>query len=147
MKGHVIEAVGRGGIADGINGDVPFYDAYYLGGLYSLRGFKFRNVSPRDPGTGHGPPVSVNEPIGGDSYWFGSAEYSIPIVEKEGGVGVRIATFFDAGSVGEGSTSFSGNFDDAVGLGLRLNIPHMGPLRLDYAIPIPHDKWNGSSGQ
>src|ERR1035438_6863299 len=96
MKGHIIEAVGRGGIADGINGDVPFYDAYYLGGLYSLRGFKFRNVSPRDPGTGHPTDtVKVNEPIGGDSYWFGSVEYSVPIVEKEGGVGVRVAAFFD----------------------------------------------------
>ena len=144
MKGHIIEAVGRGGIADGINGDVPFYDAYYLGGLYSLRGFKFRNVSPRDPPT---PGVTVNEPIGGDSYWFGSVEYSIPIVEKEGGVGVRVAAFFDIGSVGEGTTTFSENFDDDVGLGLRLNIPHMGPLRLDYAIPITHDQWNGSSGQ
>jgi outer membrane protein insertion porin family len=148
MKGHVIEAVGRGGIADGINGNVPFYDAYYLGGLYSLRGFKFRNVSPRDPNTGRsGDTVTVNEPIGGDSYWFGSVEYSIPIVEKEGGVGVRVATFFDIGTVGEGTTTFSGNFNDDVGIGLRLNIPHMGPLRLDYAIPITHDQWNGGSGQ
>jgi outer membrane protein insertion porin family len=148
MKGHVIEAVGRGGIADGINGDVPFYDAYYLGGLYSLRGFKFRNVSPRDPNTGRpGDVVTVNEPIGGDSYWFGSVEYSVPIVEKEGGVGVRVATFFDIGTVGEGTTTFSGNFNDDVGIGLRLNIPHMGPLRLDYAVPITHDQWNGGSGQ
>jgi outer membrane protein insertion porin family len=145
MKGHVIEVVGRAGIADSFKGgDVPFYDAYYLGGIYSLRGFKFRNVSPRDPPT---PGVTVNEPIGGDSVWFGSVEYSIPIVEKENGVGVRVATFFDAGSVGEGTTTFSGNFDDDVGLGLRLNIPHMGPLRLDYGIPITHDQYNGGSGQ
>jgi outer membrane protein insertion porin family len=147
MKGHVIEAVGRAGIADGLNGDVPFYDAYYLGGLYSLRGYKFRNVSPRDPNYGT-PGYSIpNEPIGGDSYWFGSGEYSIPIVEKEGGVGVRVAAFYDVGSVGQGSTSFSGVFDDDVGLGLRINIPHMGPLRLDYGVPITHDKYNGGSGQ
>jgi outer membrane protein insertion porin family len=145
MKGHVIEAVGRIGIADSISGSgVPFYDAYYLGGIYSLRGFKFRNVSPRDPST---PSVTVNEPIGGDSVWFGSVEYSIPIVEKENGVGVRVATFFDAGSVGAGTTTFSGNFDDDFGVGLRLNIPHMGPLRLDYGIPITHDQYNGGSGQ
>ncbi len=41
--------------------------------------------------------MTVNEPIGGDSFWFGSVEYSIPIVEKEGGVGVRVATFYDVG--------------------------------------------------
>ncbi len=144
MKGHVIETGGRIGIADGLNGSVPFYDAYYLGGIYSLRGFKYRNVSPRDPPT---PGVTVKEPIGGDSMWFGSVEYSIPIVEKDNGVGVRVATFFDIGSVGTGTTTFSGNFDDDVGLGLRLNIPHMGPLRLDYGIPITHDQYNGSSGQ
>ena len=145
MKGHVIEAVGRVGIADSLNGGgVPFYDAYYLGGLYSLRGYKFRNVAPRDP-PAYG--VTVNEPIGGDSVWFGSVEYSIPIVEKDNGVGVRIATFFDAGSVGRGSTTFTGNFDDDVGIGLRLNIPHMGPLRLDYGIPITHDQYNSGSGQ
>jgi outer membrane protein insertion porin family len=145
MKGHVIEAVGRVCIADSFSGGgVPFYDAYYLGGLYSLRGFKYRNVSPRDPPTT--PPV-VTEPIGGDSMWFGSVEYSIPIVEKDDGVGVRVATFFDVGSVGTSATTFSGNFDDDVGIGLRLNIPHMGPLRLDYGIPITHDQFNGSSGQ
>ena len=50
FTGHVLEVVGRGGVADGLSGgDVPFYDRYYLGGLYSLRGFRFRNISPRQP--------------------------------------------------------------------------------------------------
>ena len=50
FKGHVIEAVGRAGIADSLSGgDVPFYDRYYLGGLYSLRGFKYRSIAPREP--------------------------------------------------------------------------------------------------
>jgi outer membrane protein insertion porin family len=30
---------------------------------------------------------------------------------------------------------------------LRLNIPHLGPLRLDYGVPIHHDPYNDSSGQ
>ena len=145
MKGHVLELDGRVGIAHSLSGGgVPFYDAYYLGGLYSLRGYKYRNVSPRDPPT---PGVTVDEPIGGDSMWFGSVEYSIPIVEKEGGVGVRVAAFYDVGSVGTDTFTFSTVFDDDVGLGLRLNIPHMGPLRLDYGIPITHDQFNGGSGQ
>jgi len=125
---------------------VPFYDRYYLGGLYSLRGYKFRNVAPREPFNPEFPHVP-NEPIGGDSYWFGSVEYSVPIFEKEGGVSLRVAAFYDAGDVGSGSYSFTGNYDDDVGLGLRLNIPHLGPLRLDYGIPITHDLYNGSSGQ
>jgi outer membrane protein insertion porin family len=148
LKGHVIEVVGRAGIAGYMSGGaVPFYDAYYLGGLYSLRGFKYREVSPRAPGYSRYDPLTPNEPIGGNSYWFSSVEYSIPIVEKEGGVGVRVAAFYDVGSVGLYTWSFSGNFDDDVGMGLRINIPHMGPLRLDYAVPITHDQYNGSSGQ
>jgi len=148
-KGHVLEAGGRAGIADSLgSGDVPFYDRYYLGGLYSLRGFKYRNIGPRDPNYQNIQyPGIPDEPIGGDSYWFGSLEYSIPILEKENGVGVRIAFFYDAGAVGAGPYSFTGNFDDNWGLGFRLNIPHLGPLRLDYGVPIHHDQYNSGSGQ
>jgi len=149
LKGHVIEAVGRTGIADSISGgDVPFYDRYYLGGLYSLRGFKFRNVAPRDPNFGNiSYPNMPNEPIGGDTYWFSSYEYSLPVFEKDGGVSVRFALFYDIGCVDEKPYSYSLNYSDDWGLGLRLNIPHLGPLRLDYGIPLRHDQYNGTSGQ
>jgi outer membrane protein insertion porin family len=151
FKGHVLEAVGRGGVADSLGGgDVPFYDRYYLGGLYSLRGYKFRNISPRETGPNidtNLPPTAYNEPIGGDSYWFGSLEYSIPILEKDGGVSLRFAFFYDIGAVSSSAYSFSSSYDDNWGLGLRLNIPHLGPLRLDYGIPITHDPYNNTGGQ
>ncbi len=149
FKGHVIEAVGRAGIADSLSGgDVPFYDRYYLGGLYSLRGFKYRSIAPRDPNYYPGNPDGMpNEPIGGDSYWFGSVEYSLPIFEKDNGPGVRFALFYDVGAVGAGPCSFSGNFDDNWGVGLHINIPKLGPLRLEYGVPIRHDQYNGRSGQ
>jgi outer membrane protein insertion porin family len=149
FKGHVLEAVGRGGVADSLGGgDVPFYDRYYLGGLYSLRGYKFRNISPRETGLDtNGVATAYNEPIGGDSYWFGSLEYSIPILEKDGGVSLRFALFYDIGAVSSSAYSFSSAYDDNWGLGLRLNIPHLGPLRLDYGIPITHDPYNNSGGQ
>ena len=140
FKGHVLELDGRSGVAQSVGStDVPFYDRYYLGGAYDLRGFQFRNISPRESDS--------PEPIGGDSYWFGSAEYSIPIFEKESGPSLRFALFMDAGSVGASPYSFSGNFDDDWGFGFRLNIPHLGPLRLDYGIPLTHDINNGASGQ
>ncbi|HZT23371.1 MAG TPA: outer membrane protein assembly factor BamA [Verrucomicrobiae bacterium] len=147
FKGHVLEADGRIGFADSLSGgDVPFYDRFYLGGLYSLRGFKYRNIGPRDPTYGSNPNMP-NEPIGGDSYWFGSLEYSIPIIETENGPSLRFALFYDVGAVGAGSYSFSGNFDDDYGAGLRLFIPHLGPLRFDYGIPIHHDQYNGTAGK
>jgi outer membrane protein insertion porin family len=149
FKSHVIQLSGRAGVADGLGAnDVPFYDAYYLGGLYSLRGFKYRNIAPRDPTYGiNNNPLIPNEPIGGDSYWFGSVDYYIPIIEQEGGVGLRLDFFYDAGSVSTQPYSVSGPFDDDYGVGLLLNIPHLGPLQLYYGIPINHDRYNGSSGQ
>jgi len=147
FTGHVLEVSSQIRTASSFSSeDVPFYDRYFLGGLYNLRGFKYRNVAPRqayDPFYVNIP----NEPIGGDSSWFASAEYSVPIIEKPGSFGLRVATFFDIGAVAAKSYSIGTDYNDDIGLGLRLNIPHLGPLRLDYGIPIRHDGYQGSSGQ
>ncbi len=150
FKGHVLELVGRTGVAQEFGGtdDVPFYEQYYLGGLYTLRGYEYRGVGPREP-TQDG---SDYEPIGGKTYWFGSAEYSIPIIER-----LRLAVFYDIGMVYPDAFSFTpqpslgpgyntGVYNDDWGIGVRINLP-IGPLRLDYAIPITHDEYNGGSGR
>jgi len=64
--------------------------------------------------------------------------------------------FYDVGMVYEDAYSFTpykfkdgsdtGFYSDNFGFGLRLNLP-IGPLRLDYAIPITHDKYQGRSGR
>jgi len=144
FPGHVLEIVGSAGVASawGRSQNVPFYERWYLGGLDTLRGFRYRSVSPRDVVP---PPASEQstEPVGGNTYWFASGEYSIPIIER-----LRVAAFYDIGDVDTKSYSFgTENFDADWGLGLRLNIPHLGPLRLDYAIPMKHDSYNGGSGR
>jgi len=169
-KGHVLELVGKAGVAKSLNSqDVPFYDRYYLGGPDTLRGFDYRGVGPREPTQDS----TAFEPVGGDTYWLGSAEYSIPIIER-----LRFAVFYDIGNVAakpwnnEGSPVYAGiiappgqiapgplhqsfgsiflgntgTYSDNYGVGLRLNLP-IGPLRLDYGIPIHHDQWNGSGGK
>ena len=71
---------------------------------------------------------------------MGSAEYSIPIIER-----LRLAVFYDIGNVYANAYDF--NFKDYLdnwGVGVRLNIPRLGPLRLDYGIPITHPGANGS---
>lgn len=147
FKGHVLQLSGRVGVADGLGGDsVPFYDRYFLGGLYNLRGFKYNNIGPRDALYGIRPGMP-NEPVGGDSYWFGSVDYYIPIIQEGNGVSLRLDLFYDAGSVSQQAYSFSGSFDDDAGIGFLLNIPHLGPLQLYYGIPINHDQYNGGSGR
>jgi outer membrane protein insertion porin family len=149
MSGDVLEIAGRVGVADSMdNTDVPFYERYYLGGLYSLRGFKYREIGPSEPlldGSGH-------EPVGGDTYWFATAEYSTPIIDR-----FRFAVFYDIGMVYPGSFSFTpgpsaepgsdtGRYADNWGIGFRLNLP-IGPLRLDYGIPITSPPGTGGSGR
>ena len=145
LPGHVLELGARTGVMQAFGGtsDVPFFERYYLGGINTLRGFKYRYISPRQV-----PNIPDNEPIGGDTFWFGTAEYSIPVFEKEAGVGVRLAAFYDIGSVGASPYNYNvSDYNDNWGLGLRLNIPMLGPLRFDYGIPIHHDQYNSSSGK
>jgi outer membrane protein insertion porin family len=107
---------------DSFRGEVPFYDRFYLGGPNSLRGFEFRDVSPRS---------GSNEPVGGNSYAFASAEYTVKIGET-----LRLAAFYDWGFVNRDDFDFNPNgFNDNWGIGIRLLV--LGnPLRLDYGIPI-----------
>lgn len=133
--GHVLELGGRTGVVEpyGSSDRTHIWDRYYLGGAYTLRGYGFRDISPVD---------SKGEPIGGNTSWMVSAEYSIPIIER-----VRFAAFYDAGAVNADAYDYSvDSFADDVGLGLRITIPQMGPLRLDYAFPITHPDNTGSSG-
>ncbi len=151
LPGHVLEVVGKLGVSSAFSGDqnVPFYERYYLGGMWDLRGYNFREVGPKEWSTDH----TVLEPVGGDTYWMGSLEYSVPIIER-----LRFAVFYDIGNVYANAFSFnsryynglgyadSGLYTDNWGVGIRLNLP-IGPLRLDYGIPIHHDNTTSSSGK
>ena len=110
---------------------VPIFDRLFLGGARTLRGFKYRDVGPKD---------ETGEPIGGLSGWYGTAEYIIPIVEK-----FRIAGFYDLGMISSESYDFDlGEYNSDVGLGLRIDLPGF-PLRLDYAWPLETDEFNDRS--
>jgi len=135
-EGHVLQLDGRTGVVQnyGDSPDVPIFDRFFLGGIDTLRGFKYRAVGPKD---------ARGEPLGGDTYWFGSAEYSVPIVDF-----LRFAVFYDIGMVYQPAYYWNmGNYNDDYGFGIRLNIPRLGPLRLDYGIPIKHDQFTGNSGR
>jgi outer membrane protein insertion porin family len=136
--------------------NVPIYDRLYLGGSNNLRGFRFRDISPKD---------TNSQPIGGQSMARATTELTFPIIEK-----ARGAIFYDVGFVNPGPWTFGvetlevprgintiatyryqrrnglpftpltprRTFDSLgsdFGVGLRLDLP-IGPLRLDYGFPI-----------
>jgi len=113
--------------------DVPLWDRLYLGGANNLRGFKFRDVGPKD---------SSGEPIGGNSLARFTVEYTFPIVDR-----VRGALFYDVGFVNPGEYSFTtADLNDDVGFGIRLDLP-IGPIRIDLGFPVREDKFSTRSPQ
>jgi outer membrane protein insertion porin family len=115
----------------GSGSQVPIYDRLFLGGANNLRGFYFYTVGPKD---------DQGNDIGGNTMSRLTVEYTIPIIDR-----VRAAVFYDVGFVNVKSWSFGTyDYNADVGFGLRLNLP-IGPIRLDYGIPIQSDKFNGSS--
>jgi outer membrane protein insertion porin family len=116
-----------------------------------LRGYRFESVGPLD---------NLGEALGGDTYWFASAEYSIPLIHDSNLL--RYALFYDIGQVYPAPFSFDPGvnqqgytitdrkfFNDDVGMGIRIVLPIGGgtPLRLDYGVPITHDPFSSKFGR
>ena len=109
---------------------VPIYNRLFLGGGNDLRGFDFREVGPKD----------INgEPIGGQTIARFTVEYTIPVIEK-----IRVAFFYDTGFNNIDPYNFGiSHLASDIGFGVRLNLP-IGPLRIDYGIPLLKDNNSGS---
>ena len=117
----------------GYGNGVPIFDRLYLGGANNMRGFNFREVGPVD--------VDDN-PIGGNSLAYVTLELTFPIISR-----VRGAVFTDAGFVNADAYDFGASGANVdVGIGLRLDLP-IGPIRVDYGIPVVYDSWNGPPGK
>lgn len=117
-----------GKVGGNVIGDLPEFAAFRLGGARSIRGFNEGNVG------------------NGEGYMMTTAELRtpIPFIEKVTDVqffkNMRLAFFMDAG------TTFRETLTDrlynrpgygiSAGGGLRIMIPGLGPLSLDYGIPL-----------
>ena len=120
-----------------IHGDeMPDVMAYRLGGPYTIRGFKMSGV-----GTG-------------DAFVMGSAEFAtpIPFVDRIQKIkflnNIRFTMFVDAGKIFNNTISDTlydrPGYAITAGVGLKLYIPGMGPLAIDYGIPLTNPGSNGN---
>jgi outer membrane protein insertion porin family len=136
---QVLSVVGRSGTLgrfDGEDADVPFFEKFFLGGPYNLRGWDYREAGPQ----------SSSEPRGGNSYSYLSAEYTFKIADP-----LRFAFFYDGGFLRTGDFKFFPGDDmqgwhDNWGLGVRIMVMGM-PLRLDLGFPITDPTNTGGSPQ
>ena len=121
--GHILSGRAEAGHGFTYTDDpLPLFERYYLGGPNSIRGFKFRRISPMD---------SSGLRIGGDTEVLGNIEYIIPLPFN-----IRMAGFFDVGNVYGFGTKFDlTDLRYAAGAGFRWVSP-FGPIRVDYGINL-----------
>jgi outer membrane protein insertion porin family len=130
---HVLTLRGAVAVVDyyGDSERVPLFDRLFMGGPRTIRGFRFRDVGPRD---------DEGEPVGGQSSAFASVEYTIPLNPT-----IRLATFYDIGMVWPDAYEFeTSGLNSSVGIGIRFDIPQF-PLRFDFAWPLLADEFNDRS--
>lgn len=121
------------GYGDGYSGKpLPFFKAFYAGGVGSVRGYESSSLGPRDV---------FGNVLGGNRKIVGNAELFYPLVA--GQQAVRLSVFADAGQIyAEGLQPDFESFRYSAGLGLAWNSP-LGPLKFSYAYPVnekPGDK-------
>jgi outer membrane protein insertion porin family len=146
---------------------VPIFARFFLGGIFDVRGFRYRTVGPRigltrttDPNSS---PITNGAMIGGNLSYFQNLELEIPIVES---VGLRGVIFTDAGN----AWNLENNYCDASGASIEYSVVSpcfdgidslarlrtswgfgfrwfspLGPLRFEWGFPfrpLPYEETN-----
>jgi len=119
------------GAVQKVGAPIPIDEKFYLGGIGTLRGYSARTVSPKNS----------DVYVGGEKELFGNVEVKFPLLPE---FGIKGVGFFDYGN------AWTGGFKPpsiymSYGGGIRWASP-MGPLRLEYGIPInprPEDSKSG----
>ncbi|MGM0453622.1 MAG: outer membrane protein assembly factor BamA [Thermodesulfobacteriota bacterium] len=124
---------GEGGYVKEAGGKhLPDYEKFYLGGINSLRGFDWRDVSA----------IEVDEDgnrfkVGGEKFVQFNAEFIFPIIKKAGFMGLG---FFDTGNVyKKGERVALGEMRESAGFGIRWYSP-LGPIRLERGYILDRKK-------
>ncbi len=127
--------------------DLRMLDHFQMGPNL-VRGFAPAGIGPRDLTAN-----TTNDALGGTMFWGASVEAQTPLYFLPKEIGIKVATFADAGSLwgyrgpttwnmtGETLTVGDENkIRSSVGVGLLWDSP-LGPLRFDVAYPVT--KWCG----
>jgi len=108
--------------------EVPIFERFFSGGSGTIRGYRERQVGPRDP--------SSNDPIGGEATLLGSVEEVMSIFKDEHGRSIlKGSLFYDVGNVWRRVNQFGRSLKSGVGIGMRVTTP-IGPVRLDLGFPL-----------
>jgi outer membrane protein insertion porin family len=125
--------VARTVTADGL----PFFEAFYAGGVRSVRGFTDNTLGPR---AAPFPGSTFNRPLGGALKTIGSLEMYFPTLLDTSAA--RISAFVDIGNVYADVDSFDANeLRASAGAAVLWRSP-MGPISISYAYPIRKEEFD-----
>jgi outer membrane protein insertion porin family len=133
---HTLLLVGRGGIAfeSGGSRNVPYSERFFLGGEGTMRGFQYRGVGP----------VNLGNPIGGQAFYIGTAEYRFPLFAtrlpgRDEDIEIfRGVLFTDWGALGlDASDDDLHKLRSSVGVGVRIRIPFLPQLPIAIHLGVP----------
>jgi outer membrane protein assembly factor BamA len=118
-----------------VKNETPYSERFFLGGDSMMRGFEFRDISPRIVGIDQKTGKKVyGDPLGGNSYAYFGAEYTAKIFER-----LYIAGFAELGCVNAGKFKFFKDYNANIGFGFRIFAMGM-PVRLDFGYPVMRSK-------
>lgn len=127
-KGLTLLLNGELGYGAGYGGteELPFWERYYAGGAYSVRGFRANTLGRKENARA----------IGGAVKMVGSTELIFPVPFMEESKSFRLSAFFDVGSVFPGVNQInSADLRYSAGLSAIWLSP-MGPLTFNLARPL-----------
>ena len=124
-RNTIIAGVQYGAIHSNDFESVPVSQRFFAGGDRSVRGFRFKDLSPRD---------IAGEATGGRYLEVLSLEYNYRFLDKWSG-----ALFADAGRA---FNTFTAPYSVGAGFGVRWQSP-VGPFRIDIAQPISDNEDGG----
>ncbi|MBI5590078.1 MAG: outer membrane protein assembly factor BamA [Deltaproteobacteria bacterium] len=114
---------------------LPPWDRFYLGGINSLRGFSWDQLSPHD---------AAGDAYGGNKFVQFNAEYIFPLIKDVGLMGV---VFYDTGNLYDNNQDIDlGSLRQSTGFGIRWYSP-MGPIRLENGFILDPKPGESQSGR
>jgi outer membrane protein insertion porin family len=115
----VLNLRGKIGIIEPYGGrETPIYEKFFVGGLYTVRGFEYGKAGPIDEN---------EDPVGAEKMVVFSVEWLFPLSRE---IGLRGAFFFDAGK-GFDEWRDATPLRTGAGAGIRWFSP-MGPIHIDF---------------
>ncbi|MBI5095574.1 MAG: outer membrane protein assembly factor BamA [Candidatus Hydrogenedentes bacterium] len=119
---------------------VPLSDRFFAGGTNTVRGYRTYSIGPKKREYLFWGKESA---VGGELRIVDNLEAKYKLTDT-----FRLYTFIDAGGVWDDTSDFDfGDIKTSAGVGFGVDVPKIGPIRIDYGYPLNPDSDQGHSGK